>query len=89
LLVGGLLATAALRAPVEAASEWVFRAAAIPADVAGVTGAAVKASSRGLLGAMTPHDTRFLRCGGAGLQEICTHDILRWSRPDVACAKRG
>ena len=46
--------------PVEAAYGWVFRAAAILADVAGLTGAAVKASYRGLLGAMARH------AGGAG-----------------------
>jgi hypothetical protein len=41
--------------PVEAASDWVSRAAAILADVAGLTGAAVTASYRGLLGAMARH----------------------------------
>jgi hypothetical protein len=55
LLAGGLSATAALWAPVEAAYDWVFRAAAILANVAGRTGAAVKASYRGLLGAMARH----------------------------------
>jgi hypothetical protein len=55
LLEGGLSATAALWAPVEAAYDWVFRAAAILANVAGRTGAAVKASYRGLLGAMARH----------------------------------
>jgi hypothetical protein len=40
---------------VEAAYDWVFRAAAILANVAGPSGAAVKASYRGLLGAMTRH----------------------------------
>jgi hypothetical protein len=58
LLVGGLSATATLWAPVEAADDWVFRAAAILANVAGRTGAAVKASYRGLLGAMTRHAER-------------------------------
>jgi hypothetical protein len=52
LLRGGLTATAALWGPVEAAYGWVFRAAAILANVAGRTGAAVKASYRGLLGAL-------------------------------------
>jgi hypothetical protein len=37
---------------VEAASDWVFRAAAIAANMAGRSGSAVKASYRGLLGAM-------------------------------------
>jgi hypothetical protein len=58
LLSGGLSATAALWAPVEAADDWVFRAAAILANVAGRTGAAVKASYRGLLGAMARHAAR-------------------------------
>jgi hypothetical protein len=58
LLWGGLSATAMLWAPVEAADAWVFRAAAILANVAGLTGAAVKASYRGLLGAMTRHAER-------------------------------
>ena len=52
LLSGGLSATAALWTPAAAAYGWVFRAAAILEDVAGRTGAAVKASYRGLLGAM-------------------------------------
>ena len=55
LLAGGLEATARLGGPVEAAYDWVFRAAAILANVAGLTGAAVKASYRGLLGAMARH----------------------------------
>jgi hypothetical protein len=41
--------------PVEVAYAWVFRAAAILANAAGLTGAAVKASYRGLLGAMARH----------------------------------
>jgi hypothetical protein len=41
--------------PVEVAYTWVFRAAAILANAAGLTGAAVKASYRGLLGAMARH----------------------------------
>jgi hypothetical protein len=60
LLTGGLSATAALWKPVEVAYDWVFRAAAILANVAGRSGAAVKASYRGLLGAMARH------AGGAG-----------------------
>jgi hypothetical protein len=55
LLRGGLSATAAMWAPVEAAYAWVFRAAAILANVAGLRWAAVKASYRGLLGAMARH----------------------------------
>jgi hypothetical protein len=55
LLSGGLRATASLWEPVEAAYDWVFRAAAILANVAGLSGAAVKASYRGLLGAMARH----------------------------------
>jgi hypothetical protein len=55
LLSGGLSATAALWAPVEAVYDWVFRAAGIVENVAGRTGAAVKASYRGLLGAMARH----------------------------------
>ena len=51
--------------PVEAAYDWVFRAAAILANVAGLTGAAVKASYRGLLGAMARHGERAGSLGGA------------------------
>jgi hypothetical protein len=40
---------------VEAAYDWVFRAAAILANVAGLSGSALKASYRGLLGAMARH----------------------------------
>ena len=58
LLVGGLSATAALWAPVEAAYAWVFRAAAVLANLAGLPGVAVKASYRGLLGAMARHAAR-------------------------------
>ena len=65
LLSGGLSATAALWVPVEAAYDWVFRAAAILANVAGLTGAAVKASYRGLLGAMARHGERAGSLGGA------------------------
>jgi hypothetical protein len=67
LLVGGLSATATLWAPVEAAYDWVFRAAAILANVAGRSGAVVKASYRGLLGAMTRHAERAgALCGALG-----------------------
>jgi hypothetical protein len=65
LLVGGLSATAALWTPVEAAYAWVFRAAAILANVAGLPGAVVKASYRGLLGAMTRHAERAGELSGA------------------------
>jgi hypothetical protein len=65
LLLGGLSATAMLWAPVEAAYAWVFRAAAILANVAGLTGVAVKASYRGLLGAMTRHAERAGALGSA------------------------
>jgi hypothetical protein len=58
LLSGGLSATAPLWDPVEAAYDWVLRAAAILANVAGRTGAAVKASYRGLLGAMARYAER-------------------------------
>ena len=65
LLKGGLSATAALWEPVEAAYDWVFRAAAILADVAGRSGSAVKASYRGLLGAMARHGERAGDLAGA------------------------
>ena len=52
MLRTGLTATADLWVPVAAAYDWVFRAAAILANLAGNSGAAVKASYRGLLGAM-------------------------------------
>ncbi len=51
--------------PVEAAYDWVFRAAAILANVAGLSGAAVKASYRGLLGAMSRHAERAGNLSGA------------------------
>ena len=44
MLRTGLTATADLWAPVAAAYDWVFRAAAILANLAGNSGAAVKAS---------------------------------------------
>jgi hypothetical protein len=65
LLSGGLSATAPLWVPVEAAYDWVFRAAAILANVAGLTGSAVKASYRGLLGAMARHAARAGDLSGA------------------------
>jgi hypothetical protein len=65
LLVGGLSATASFWAPVEAAYDWVFRAAAILANVAGLSGAAVKARYRGLLGAMARHAERAGNLSGA------------------------
>ena len=61
LLQGGLSATAALWPDVEAAYDWVFRAAAILADLAGRTGVAVQARYRGLLGAMARHEARSRR----------------------------
>jgi len=57
--------TAPLWSPVEAAYDWVFRAAAILANVTGRTGSAVKASYRGLLGAMTRHTRGAGGLGGA------------------------
>jgi hypothetical protein len=51
--------------PVEAAYAWVFRAAAILANAAGLSGAAVKASYRGLLGAMARHAERAGDLAGA------------------------
>jgi hypothetical protein len=65
LLSGGLTATAALWEPVEAAYDWVFRAAALLANVAGRSGSAVKASYRGLLGAMTRHAEKAGNLSGA------------------------
>ena len=65
LLSGGLSATASLWEPVEAAYDWVFRAAAILANVAGLSGAVVKASYRGLLGAMARHAERAGNLSGA------------------------
>ena len=65
MLAGGLSATESLWTPVEAASAWVFRAAAILANAAGLGGAAVKASYRGLLGAMARHAGRAGDLSGA------------------------
>jgi hypothetical protein len=55
LLSSGLSATAASWVPVVAAYDWVFRAAALLANVAGLSSAAVKARYRGLVGAMARH----------------------------------
>ncbi len=65
LLVAGLSATAALWTPVEAADAWVFRAAAVLANIAGLPGAAVKVSYRGLVGAMARHAGRASELSGA------------------------
>lgn len=65
LLRNGLAATAALWAPVAAAYDWVFRAAAILANPAGLSGATAKASYRGLLGAMARHAARAGNLAGA------------------------
>ncbi|MCA1694339.1 MAG: ISNCY family transposase, partial [Actinobacteria bacterium] len=65
LLSGGLSATAPLWAPVEAAYDWVFRAAAILGNVAGRSGSAVKASYRGLLGSMARNAGRAGSLSGA------------------------
>jgi hypothetical protein len=62
ILQTGLTATAALWPPIEAAYDWVFRAAAILTNLAGKSGAVVKASYQGLLGAMTRH--------GAGVGDL-------------------
>jgi hypothetical protein len=50
---------------VEAAYDWVFRAAAVLANVAGRSGSAVKASYRGLLGAMARNAGRAGNLSGA------------------------
>jgi hypothetical protein len=47
------------------AYDWVFRAAVILANVVGVSGSAVKASYRGLLGAMARHTERAGDLSGA------------------------
>jgi hypothetical protein len=65
LLEGGLSATAELWGPVEASYDWVFRAAAILANAAGLSGAAVRGSYRGLLGAMARLGDRAGDLGGA------------------------
>lgn len=49
----------------EAAYDWVFRAAAILANLAGLSGVAVKARYRGLLGAMARHAARAGDLAGA------------------------
>lgn len=65
LLRGSLAATATLWAPVETAYDWVFRAAAILANVAGHCGAEVRARYRGLLGVRTRHAPRAGDLAGA------------------------
>ncbi|HMB03389.1 MAG TPA: ISNCY family transposase [Isosphaeraceae bacterium] len=65
ILQTGLVATTALWTPVAAAYDWVFRAAAILANVAGNSGAAVQASYRGLLGAMARHGAGVGNLAGA------------------------
>ena len=55
MLRTGLTATAALWAPVAAAYDRVFRAATILANLGEKSAAAVRASYRGLLGAMARH----------------------------------
>jgi hypothetical protein len=64
-LQGGLAATAALWDPVEAAYDWVFRAAAILENVTGQCGAVVKRTYQGLLGAMMRYKTRAGDLSGA------------------------
>lgn len=51
--------------PIEAAYDWVFRAAAILANVAGRSGSAVKARYQGLLGAMARNTGRAGNLSGA------------------------
>jgi hypothetical protein len=65
ILSSGLTATATRWDSVEAAYDWVFRAAAILANIAGGTAAAVKVSYRGLLGAMARHGERAGELAGA------------------------
>lgn len=65
LLQGGLSATATLWPAVEAAYDWVFRAAVILANVAGQTGAAVRVRYQGLLGAMARYGPRAGNLAGA------------------------
>ena len=65
LLSGGLTATATLWDPVEAAYDWVFRAAAILANATGAAGATVRARYRGLLGAMARNAGRAGSLSGA------------------------
>jgi hypothetical protein len=61
---------------VEAADDWVFRAAAVLAHVAGLSGSAVQASSRGLLGARTRH------AGRAGDLSRALGDFRKGTRSD-------
>ena len=61
----GLSATAVLWVPVEAAYDWVFRAALSLANVAGRCGTAVQVRYQGLLGAMTRYGARAGELSGA------------------------
>jgi hypothetical protein len=76
-------------APVEAASAWVFRAAAILANVAGRSGSAVKARYRGLLGAMARNAGRAGNLSGAlgTFREVTRSDwsglFHRYDVPDL------
>lgn len=65
LLGDGLTATATLWDPVEAAYDWVFRAAAILANATGAAVATVQARYRGLLGAMARNAGRAGSLSGA------------------------
>jgi hypothetical protein len=65
LLRGGLLGTAALWPPVEAAYAWVFRAAKILHEGTGQSSKAVRARYRGLLGAMARGTARAGDLSGA------------------------
>jgi hypothetical protein len=67
-----------LWAPVATAYDWVFRAATILANLAGESGAAVKARYRGLLGAMTRHAARAGDLAGA-LQQFRKVTRSYWS----------
>jgi len=65
LLAGGLTATAALWAPVRTAYAWVFRAATILDNAAGLSGPAVQARFTGLLNAARRHAERAGPLAGA------------------------
>ncbi len=67
MVAGGLAATGSQWDSVAVAYEWVFRSAAILANVTGLPGVAVRASFRGLLGAMARHAERAgPLCGALG-----------------------
>ena len=67
MVAGGLTATESQWGSVAAAYDWVFRSAAILANVTGLPGPAVRASFRGLLGAMARHAERAgPLCGALG-----------------------